>query len=193
MDCSTPGLPVPHHFPDFAQTHVHWVGDAVQASHPLPSPSPPAVHHSQHQWRALYVSGHFSHTLVSLKLLPLEWRLVNSLTEPQSSAHSFAWNLWCDLSVLLRILHCNSGLRCWSAPSSWKEYFGVWFFFPVSLSQVWCVYTSVKNLILLVSKVIKYCKHYSLSHVSINSWHFIVTLLLCKFSPKIVPYYNIVF
>ena len=41
MDCSTPCLPVPHHLPEFAQTHVHWVGDAIQPSQPL-SPSSPA-------------------------------------------------------------------------------------------------------------------------------------------------------
>ena len=38
MNCSTPGLPVHHHLPEFTQTHVHWVGDAIQPSHPLPSP-----------------------------------------------------------------------------------------------------------------------------------------------------------
>ena len=42
MDCSTPGFPVLHYLPEFAQTHVHWVGDAIQPSHPLSSPSPPA-------------------------------------------------------------------------------------------------------------------------------------------------------
>ena len=42
MDCSTPGLPVHHQLPEFTQTHVHWVGDAIQPSHPLSSPSPPA-------------------------------------------------------------------------------------------------------------------------------------------------------
>ena len=42
MNCSTPGLPVHHQIPEFIQTHVHWVGDAIQASHPLSSPSPPA-------------------------------------------------------------------------------------------------------------------------------------------------------
>jgi len=40
MDCSMPGLPVLHHLPEFAQTQVHWVGDAIQPSHPLLSPSP---------------------------------------------------------------------------------------------------------------------------------------------------------
>ena len=38
MDCSTPGLPVHHQLPDFTQTHVHWVSDAIQPSHPLSSP-----------------------------------------------------------------------------------------------------------------------------------------------------------
>ena len=41
-DCSTPGFPVLHHLPELAQTHVHWVSDAIQLSHPLSSPSPPA-------------------------------------------------------------------------------------------------------------------------------------------------------
>ena len=43
MDCSTPGFPVHHQLPELAETHVHQVGDAIQPSHPLPSPSPPAL------------------------------------------------------------------------------------------------------------------------------------------------------
>ena len=42
MDCSTPGFSVHHQLPEFAQTHVHRFGDAIQPSHPLSSPSPPA-------------------------------------------------------------------------------------------------------------------------------------------------------
>ena len=49
MDCSTPGLPVHHQLPEFTQTHVHWVGNAIQPSHSLLSPSPPAFNLSQHQ------------------------------------------------------------------------------------------------------------------------------------------------
>ena len=49
MDCSTPGFPVHHQLLLFTQTHVHWVGDAIQPSHPLSSPSPPALSLSQHQ------------------------------------------------------------------------------------------------------------------------------------------------
>ena len=49
MNRSTPGLPVHHQLPEFTQTHVHWVGDAIQPSHPLSSPSPPAPNPSQHQ------------------------------------------------------------------------------------------------------------------------------------------------
>ena len=49
MNCSTPGLPVHHQLPEFTQTHVHWVSDAIQPSHPLSSPSPPAPSPSQHK------------------------------------------------------------------------------------------------------------------------------------------------
>ena len=51
MNRSTPGLPVHHQLPEFTQTHVHWVSDAIQTSHPLLSPSPPAPNPSQHQNR----------------------------------------------------------------------------------------------------------------------------------------------
>ena len=49
MDCSMPGLPVHHQLLESTQTHVHWVGDAIQPLHPLSSPSPPALNLSQHQ------------------------------------------------------------------------------------------------------------------------------------------------
>ena len=49
MNCSMPGFPVHHHLPEFAQTHVHRIGDAIQPSHPLSSPSSPALNLSQHQ------------------------------------------------------------------------------------------------------------------------------------------------
>ena len=49
MNCSMPGLPVHHQLPYFTQTHMHRVGDAIQSSHPLSSPSPPAPNPSQHQ------------------------------------------------------------------------------------------------------------------------------------------------
>ena len=49
MNCSTPGLPVHHQLPEFTQTHVHRVSDAIQPSHPLSSPSLPAPNPSQHQ------------------------------------------------------------------------------------------------------------------------------------------------
>ena len=49
MNCSTPGLPVHHQLPEFTQTHLHPVSDAIQPSHPLSSPSHPAPNPSQHQ------------------------------------------------------------------------------------------------------------------------------------------------
>ena len=49
MDCSMPGLPVHHQLPELAQTQVHQAGDAIQPSHPVLSPSPPALNLSHHQ------------------------------------------------------------------------------------------------------------------------------------------------
>ena len=49
MNCSMPGLPVHHQLPEYTHTYAHWVGDAIQPSHPLLSPSPPAFNLSQHQ------------------------------------------------------------------------------------------------------------------------------------------------
>ena len=60
MNCSTSGLPVNHQLPECTQTHVHWVGDAIQPSHPLSSPYPPALSLSQHQsfqMSQLFASG----------------------------------------------------------------------------------------------------------------------------------------
>ena len=57
MDCSMPGLPVHHQLLEFTQTHVHWVSDAIQPSHPLSSPSPPAFNLFQHQGLFQWVSS----------------------------------------------------------------------------------------------------------------------------------------
>ena len=56
MNCSMPGLPVHHQLPELTQTHVHWVGDAIQPSHPLSSPSP-TFNLSQHQGLFKWVSS----------------------------------------------------------------------------------------------------------------------------------------
>ena len=69
MDCSTPGFPILHHLPEFAQTHVHWVSDAIQPSHPLSSPSP-ASNLSQHQGLFQWVSS--SHQVPKVLELQLQ-------------------------------------------------------------------------------------------------------------------------
>ena len=56
-DWSAPGLPVHHQLPEFTQTHVRWVGDAIQPSHPLSSLSPPALNICQHQGLFKWVSS----------------------------------------------------------------------------------------------------------------------------------------
>ena len=64
MNCSTPGLPVHHQLPEFTQTHVHRISDAIQPSHPLSSPSPPAPNPSQHQ--SLLQSVNSSHEVAKV-------------------------------------------------------------------------------------------------------------------------------
>ena len=76
LDCSTPGLPVHHQLPELTQTYVHWVSDAIQPSHPLLSPSPPALNLSQHQGLLKWVSS--SH-------------LVAKVLEVQLQHQSFQW------------------------------------------------------------------------------------------------------
>ena len=57
INCSTTGLPVHHQLPEFTQTHIHRVGDAIQSSHPLLPPSPPAPNPSQHQGLLQWVNS----------------------------------------------------------------------------------------------------------------------------------------
>ena len=78
MDWSTPDLPVHHQLPEFTQTHVYWVGDAIQPSHSLMSPSPPSFILSQHQGLFKWVSS--SHQVAKvlefqhqLKLYAVSW------------------------------------------------------------------------------------------------------------------------
>ena len=85
QDCSTPDLPVLHHLPELAQTHVHWVSDAIQPSHPLSSPFPPDFNLSQHQgifhWVSqvtLEISGFKSRDIT----LPTKVRLVKAMVFP---------------------------------------------------------------------------------------------------------------
>ena len=76
MDCSTQGFPVHRCLPEFAQTHVHWVNDAIQPSHPLSPSSSPALNLSQHQGHFQWVGS--SHQVAkycasaSASVLPME-------------------------------------------------------------------------------------------------------------------------
>ena len=89
MDCSTLGFPVLHYLPDFAQTHVHWVRDAVQLAHPL-LPPPFDFHLSQHQGLFQWVSS--SHLLADV----LELQLSISPSSKYSGLISFRIG-WFDL------------------------------------------------------------------------------------------------
>ena len=90
MNCSMPGLPVHHQLPEFTQTHVHWVSDAIQPSHPLSSPSSPAPSPSQHQSLFQWVNS--SHEVAKA----LEFQLYITPSKEHPGLISIKMN-WLDL------------------------------------------------------------------------------------------------
>ena len=90
MDCSTLGLPVHHQFPEPTQTHVYRISDAIQPSHPLSSPSPPAFNLSQH--RCLFQWVHSLHKVAKV----LEFQLQHQSSNEYSGLISFRMD-WLDL------------------------------------------------------------------------------------------------
>ena len=124
MNRSTPGLPVYHHLPELTQTHVHRVGDAIQPSHPLSSPFPPAPNPSQHQSLFQWVNS--SHEVAkvlefqlqhhSLQRNPradlLQNGLVGSPCSPRDSQESSPTPQFKSInSSVLSFLHCE--LSCY--------------------------------------------------------------------------------
>ena len=105
-DCSTPGLPVHHQLPEFTQTHVHWVGGAIQTSHPQSSPSPPVFNLSQHEGLFQWVSS--SHQVA--KVLVFQSFGISPSNE-YSGLISFRTD-WLDLlavqGTLKSLLQCHS-------------------------------------------------------------------------------------
>jgi len=90
MDCSMPGLPVHHQLLEFTQTYVHWVSDAIQPSHPLLSPSPPAFNLSQHHGLFQWVSS--SHQVVRY------WSLTFSISPSNEYSGLISFRMdWLDL------------------------------------------------------------------------------------------------
>ena len=90
MSCSTPGLPVHHQLPEFTQTHVHQVGDAIQPFHPLLSPSPPAPNPSQH--------GVFSNESTLRMRWPKYWSFSFSISPSNEHPGLISFRMdWLDL------------------------------------------------------------------------------------------------
>ena len=91
MNCSMPGLPVHHQLLEFTQTHVHRVGDAIQPSHPLLSPSPPVPSPSQHQ-------GSFSNESTLHRRWPKYWTFSHSISPSNEHPGLISFRMdWLDL------------------------------------------------------------------------------------------------
>ena len=100
-DCSTPGFPVIHHLLELAQTHVHWVGDAIQPSHPLLPPSFPALNLFHHQGLFQWVG--------SLHQVAKYWSFSFSISPSNECSGLFSFRIdWFDLFAVqgtLKRLH----------------------------------------------------------------------------------------
>ena len=103
MDRGTPGLPVHHQLLEFTQTRAHWVGDAIQPSYPLSSPSPPTLNPSQHQGLFKWVSS--SHQVA--KVLSFSFSINPS--DEYSGLISFRMD-WLDLLVSKRLSRVFSNI-----------------------------------------------------------------------------------
>ena len=142
MDCSMPGFPVLHHLPELAQTHVHWAGDAIQPSHFLSSPSPPAFNLSQHQGVFKWVSSshqvakglefqllhqfssvQFSHSVVSNSLQPHELqhaRPPRPSPTPGIHPNSCPSSQWCHPTISSSVILFSSCLQSFPASGSFS-------------------------------------------------------------------------
>ena len=113
MNCSMPGSPVLHYLPEFAQTHVHWVGDAIQTSHPLSPPSPPALNLSRHQGLFQWInSSHKVAKVLELQHESFQWifRIVYILD----------WHILAVRGTLKSLFqHHNSKAPIGAQPSLW--------------------------------------------------------------------------
>ena len=106
MNCSTPGLPVHHQLPESTQTHVHLVGDAIQPSHPLSSPSSPALNLSHHQGLFKWVSS--SHQVAKV----LEFQLQPQSFQWTPRIDPLGWTGWISLqSKGLSKVFCNTTVQ----------------------------------------------------------------------------------
>ena len=131
MNHSMPGLPVHHQLPEFIQTHVHRVGDAIQPSHPLSSPSPPTPNPSQHQGLFQWVNS--SHEVVKVWEFQLQHQslqigltlrliregcMLGAFSHRRSSLQP-AGSLFYRLSLFFVCPLCGSSSHCFLWPPSW--------------------------------------------------------------------------
>ena len=103
--CNTPGFPVLHYLLDIAQTHVHWVGDAIQPSNPLSSPYPPAFSLS-------------SRVFSNESVLPIRWPKNWSFSFSISPSNEYSWLIsfridWFDLKGLTRVFSKTTVCEVW--------------------------------------------------------------------------------
>ena len=146
MDCSTPGLPVHHQLPEQTQMHVHWVGDAIQPTHLLSSPSPPAFNLSHQSF--------FSNGSVLCIRWPKHWSSSFSISPSSEYSGLISFRMdWLDAcsprdsqefsptpqfkSISSSVLNFLYGPTLTSIHDYWKNQF--WLDRPLSAKQCLCI------------------------------------------------------
>ena len=138
IDCSTPGLPVHHQPLEFAQTHVHRVGDATQPSHPLLSPSSPALNLSWHQ-------GLFQWTVYGLGQMCNHYSIIHN-----SCSHEIKRCLLLGRKVMTNL---NSILKSWNITLPTKVHLVKAMVFPVVMygSKSWTIKKAERRELMLLN------------------------------------------
>ena len=105
MNYSMPGLPVHHQLPEFTQTHVHWVGDAIQPSHPLSFPSPPTLNHSQHQGFFQWINSSHQATMY--------WSFSSSISPSNEYSSLISFRIDITLNYFIFLMPSNMNFSFW--------------------------------------------------------------------------------
>ena len=163
MDCSTPGFPVHHQLPELTQIHVHWVNDAIQISHPLLSPFPPAFNLSPHQGISQWVSSlhqwvKWVKSLRRVRLFATQWTVEHQAPPSMGFSRQEYWSGLPSPSPL-----CIRWPKNWSfSISPFSEYSGL-NFFGIVWSDLLVVQGTLKSLL----------QHHNLKHQFFGSLPFL--------------------
>ena len=167
MDCSTPGFPVLHYLLEFAQTHVHWDGNAIQPFHPLSPPPPPALNLSQHE-------GIFNESALCIRW-PKYWSFWFSTSPSNEYSGMISFRIDC-----LDLLAIQDSLKLFSPASKFKSINSSVLSLPYGPTL-----TSIHDYLLNINDNTQcwlgWCEIYSYIAGNCSNWHKVLESNLANF------------